>query len=135
MAKQTQIDALLKQVQSGKLTSDKAKILSYIGKHPYTTDLDLVNHLGMHRKTASARLTDLEDMGLITTRGVQEQEGYSRNRYITVDNAALSRYLREQRDNDKYIKWLKKGLNDYDCKISYPLIELLNKHLMEVEPF
>lgn len=134
MAKQTQVLALFNQIKTGKITSDKARILDYITKNPYTTDLDLVNNLGMHHKTASARLTDLEDLGLLTTRGTAIQDGNERGTYVATDNISLASILADARTDEKYEKWLKKGLKAFDTKMSLPLIELLQQHFTELYP-
>lgn len=57
------IDALNYQLTSGKATSDRAKILLEISKKPLTIE-NLVL-MGWKIQTASARCSELEDLGMI----------------------------------------------------------------------
>jgi hypothetical protein len=61
--KSNKIDALNYQLTSGKATSDRAKILLEISKRPLTIE-NLVL-MGWKIQTASARCSELEDLGMI----------------------------------------------------------------------
>jgi hypothetical protein len=61
--KSNKIDALIYQIQSGKAKSDRAKILLQISKQPLTIEKLVL--LGWKIQTASARCSELEEMGLI----------------------------------------------------------------------
>jgi len=61
--KSNKIDALLYQITSGKATSDRAKILLHIKQQPLT--IEKLVMLGYKIQTVSARLSELEEFGLI----------------------------------------------------------------------
>ena len=61
--KTNKIDALIYQLTSGKSKSDRAKILSHIKQQPLTIEKLVL--LGYKIQTVSARLSELEEFGLI----------------------------------------------------------------------
>jgi len=61
--KSNKIDALIYQITSGKAKSDSAKILLEIEKQPLTIEKLVLK--GWKIQTASARCSELEDLGLI----------------------------------------------------------------------
>ena len=61
--KSNKIDALIYQITSGKAKSDSAKILLEIEKQPLTIEKLVL--MGWKIQTASARCSELEDLGMI----------------------------------------------------------------------
>jgi len=53
------------QELTGKKVSDKQRILYFINKHYYISIADCIKYLKMKHQTASARLSDLNDEGII----------------------------------------------------------------------
>jgi predicted DNA-binding transcriptional regulator len=66
------IKALLNQISSGKLKTDMARVLYYIKTHPYTTLPEIERKLFLKHETASARVSDLLDIGIIEEQGVKK---------------------------------------------------------------
>lgn len=115
MNKEMKIKALLKQVQSGKLENDKSRILDYgIRKRQFTIN-DICLDLCMIVQTASARISDLEDLGFLKVVGSIED--------YTLFEVELDSNLRLQnankRNKDKFQKWLSKADEFVDFIPSY----------------
>lgn len=58
-------ETFFEQIRSGKLINDKQRIYAYVKKHPGITLNDLSRGTRIVIQTASARLSDLMDMGVI----------------------------------------------------------------------
>lgn len=131
MTKQTQIDALLMQIQTGKIETDKAKILNYIKNNPSSSRIDITAGLNMHEYTVGARISDLEDMGLIVclAKNTKEQRGSKQSTYIFVHDEVDRIVLAEARHRAKYIKWVNKGMNEFCKYMPNDLIEELQSEL------
>lgn len=107
------IEALLKQIHSGKRLSDKARILEFIMKHPYCTTIDVEVKLNMLHQTSSARISDLLDLGVIEERGTKATATSSFT-YLKFQPSYLKQVLNaKKRKKEKYNHWLSKGLNDF----------------------
>lgn len=107
------IQALLKQIHSGKRMSDNARILDYVMKHPYCTTSDVEIKLNMLHQTASARISDLLDMGVIEERGKKETAKSSFT-YLKYQSSALKQIINaKKRKQDKYKNWLNKGMTQF----------------------
>lgn len=103
--KTNKIDALLYQLTSGKAKSDRAQILLEISKRPLTIE-NLVS-MGMKIQTASARCSELEEMGFI-------QKMYNPTNSFSwfkfVEDPQEREYLRNMIANNKKAKYFAKGL-------------------------
>jgi hypothetical protein len=103
--KSNKIDALIYQITSGKAKTDSAKILLELSKQPLT--LEYFVFKGMKIQTASARCSELEEMGLI------------KKIYNPINSFSWFQYVsdpQEQQDlrnliaNEKKSKYFSKGL-------------------------
>lgn len=65
-------EALIEQINSGKLDGDKAKILHYIKTYKTATLQSLCSHFNKPIQTISARVSDLNKMGLIYVDDLKE---------------------------------------------------------------
>lgn len=111
------IEALIKQVQSGKTKTDKQRIVNY-GLHKLSkfTIKDLEYDLNMKLETIVARVSDLQDLGIVAVKKNVEQHGSTYSLfYIELDEQKQTEN-RKQRLTDKYVRWLKRIelFNDFD---------------------
>jgi hypothetical protein len=102
--KSNKIDALNYQLTSGKATSDRAKILLEISKKPLTIE-NLVL-MGWKIQTASARCSELEDLGLIK-KLYNPTNSFSWFQFVSDPQERED--LRDEVLNNKKIKYFAKG--------------------------
>lgn len=107
------VQSLLNQINSGQLKNDMSRILNHIKTYPLTTLPEIKRKLGIVHQTASARISDLLDMGLIeekeekkTTTGVHSYFKYQPDPRIQSINAL-------KRKKEKFENWKKKGINQF----------------------
>lgn len=107
------IEALMKQIRSGKRMSDMARILNYVIKNPFCTTAEVEIKLGMKHQTASARISDLLDLGAIEERGSKVTAAskctcliHQPNRFKQLENA-------KKRKKVKFENWKNKGLKSF----------------------
>jgi len=110
---EAKIDAYLKQVNSGKMSNDASKILGLIYTNPDTTLLDVEKNLKMLMQTASARISDLMDMGAIYITGEIEKGERKFSTYKYEKNPARRSALEFQRREHKLGSWIELGLNSF----------------------
>jgi len=112
MATKNSIDALITQIESGKLTNDAGRILSYIltldSYKGNPTSIEISNLTGILHRTVTARLIDLLDLGLIDYAGTQTQRGKNRSTYKYISNPADRIRLSRRRENERYISAIKR---------------------------
>lgn len=103
--KSNKIDALIYQITSGKAKSDSAKILLEISKQPLTLGHFILK--GWKHQTCSARLSELEDLGLIK-KIYNPTNSYSFFQYVS--DPVERKELQNRIANDKKAKYFAKGL-------------------------
>ncbi len=109
MKNSNKIDALLYQLESGKMECDKSKILNLIRYLPMT--LENIVASGWKIQTASGRLSDLEEMGLVEK--IYNPDGkYSF--YKFVEGNEKREQLREDIKREKVFKYFSRGC-ELDC--------------------
>lgn len=114
--KTNKIDALLFQVRSGKLKSDKSKLLHLLQFNNLT--IKQFVSLGWRIQTVSARLSDLEEMGLVVK--IYNPNGeYSF--YKFVENKEEQEKLRKENGRNKIFKYFSKG-----CELEFLIFNDLN---------
>jgi len=96
------------QELTGKKVSDKQRILYFINKHYYISIADCIKYLKMKHQTASARLSELNDEGI-----VQISEGETCTYYKLSKNPEK---VKEQRERIK-IDGLIKKLESYGYEV------------------
>lgn len=96
-------NAFIKGIESGKFNSDKAKIYRMLQNESLT--LDMIVLRGINKETASARISDLLDLGVI------KSTGQTVSFFLVVTDLNEVKQLQQQRANDVYLNWLKKGKN------------------------
>lgn len=75
MSKKITQEEFFDQVQSGKLLNDKQRLYSHIKKHPGITLGNLSRATKIVLQTASARVSDLMDMGIVEVPVKQSEIG------------------------------------------------------------
>ena len=108
------VKALLDQISSGKLQTDMARILHHIKTYPYTTLTELERKLNMKHQTASARVSDLLDLGLIEEQGTKKSHHSFQTYFKFQPNISKQEYNARKRKRTKYQHWLKKGLSQFE---------------------
>jgi len=103
--KSNKIDALIYQITSGKAKSDSAKILLEIEKQPLTIEKLVLK--GWKIQTASARCSELEDLGLIK-KIYNPTNSFSWFRFVR--DPQEREELRNRIANEKKQKYFAKGL-------------------------
>ncbi len=109
----TRLKALMKQIESGQMETDSARILDYIMMHGMTSRPIISDVLGIPEKTVSARVSMLLDIGVLEV--VEHDSGdkpdyeilrYQRDAMRQVANA-------HERKRKKFISWKKRGLKEF----------------------
>lgn len=112
--KTAKIQALEKQIQSGNIKTLHAKILRYARQRRGFFIMELQQILSIARSTATARVSELEDMGLVKyveARNVgfaKDKQGYFK---AILDEEGQKRH-RWIRRSKKYNRWLNTGIEE-----------------------
>lgn len=123
----TRLKALMKQIESGQMKTDAAKILDYIIKEKMTSRPMIGDALGIPEKTVSARVSGLLDMGVIEVIETDplpidspeyEILSYQKDPLRQVKNA-------HERKKEKFNQWKKRGINEF--------VEFLNEEQLELK--
>ena len=94
-------NAFLDGIDRGKFNNQKSKIFNLLKKKPLTLEM-LILH-GYPEKTASARISDLMDLGLVQAKG--EKISFF---YVVLDSQRQIELI-NQRKEINYNKWVQKG--------------------------
>lgn len=124
MYNETKIKALKKQIESGKIKTDSAKILNYIQNKVIAVNMpSICRDLNMAEKTVSARLSGLQDIGVIELSKVKgNNHNYYKYQPLQYEQICNS-YKRKE---DKFNQWKKRGLTEFDSflkETGYNLLE------------
>ena len=106
---QAKIEALMQQVASGRIKSLQGRILSMIMVKARTLD-ELRADYGFTHQTVSARLSELEDLGLITKARRVAGESYSS--YHFVEDMAEQVRLRRRKEAERRQRWVDLGVRN-----------------------
>jgi DNA-binding MarR family transcriptional regulator len=109
MKRSNKIDALLLQLSSGQMENDKVKLLHTLSFADLT--LAQIVSMGWKIQTASGRLADLEEMGLVR-KTYNPNSKYST--YSFVKTSEEQKELREDIQREKLLKYFSKG-----CELNY----------------
>jgi hypothetical protein len=94
-------NAFLNGVNSSKFNTDKAKIYRILEKQPLTLDGLVLK--GFKKETASARISDLMDLGLV--KAIGENVSF----FQVVKDEEEIKLLIECRNHANYLNWVKRG--------------------------
>ena len=94
-------NAFKKGLESGKFETDKLRIYKLLEKEPLTLDMLVLR--GIKKETASARISDLMDLGVV------KAIGQNISFFQVVTDEKEIKELRRNRSRESFLKWLKKG--------------------------
>lgn len=117
------IKALLAQIESGKIKTDAGKILNFIIKRGTSNAVHMESLLPMFNKTLSARISDLEDLGLIYKSGTFNDGKHSSYSYEPDPEKQQANRLK--RHLEKFEIWKARGLKDFAQHLPEDAIEIL----------
>lgn len=106
MEPSNKIKALFEQIDSGKMESDKVKILKAIIEKPRT--IESFTLIGMRYSTVTARLSDLCDLGLVK-KHINPCGKYSYFSYVKDENE--QQRLRDELMTEKRQNYIKRGVD------------------------
>ena len=115
------IAALQKQIDSGNIDTDKAYILSLIQKNDLTID-NLETILTIQYSTITARISDLQDLGLIYVKHSNNKGRFSVYAYESC--MGKQSFNRADREKLRFQKWVKKS-KDFNRFLSTDEIEFI----------
>jgi chaperonin cofactor prefoldin len=100
------INAYLEQIRKGWNIKDKTKIVQMLSDGPKTLEHFVLS--GLKIQTASARLSDLEDEGIV----YKKADNHGSFSWYYLENDVAKQELNQQAKLlEKKLKWLKCGLN------------------------
>lgn len=108
----------IKQLNEGFLKSKTIVVLDYISKHQHTNLYDLRIALSMSHQTITSRISNLMDEGVIKIIGsttIKDNE-YSIYKFVSAESEQT--LLKSQRAEEKFLNWVKQGLNDHSYFLS-----------------
>ena len=108
---EAKIEALLNQIESGKMKTDSAKILKYIIDSGICTTPDVEFKFAMKHQTASARMCSLEKIGIIERAGTVDTQSGTHTLYRYQSNPIKIAENAHEYRMKSYGKWLKRGRN------------------------
>ena len=123
---QAKIKTLLEQVEKGNLKSKRAEILDLLADEKPKTINDICYYISFkNRDTLVARLSELEDMGLIYKKGVKSLTDTYYTMYQYEPDETKQAELRNQVKLKKFEAWKKRGVKQFSELLSDELKELL----------
>jgi predicted transcriptional regulator len=119
----------LRLIETGELKNKSVKILHFIIHHPHT-DLDSIRtSLNLPHQTCSAILSTMMDYGLVKGVGERQKNGLYYSQLLFVNNEIERDMLAFKREQEKFIQWVHRGIEDYNKHISPYLLQELHKVL------
>ena len=119
----------LRLIETGELKNKSVQILHFIIHHPHT-DLDSIRtSLNLPHQTCSAILSTMMDYGLVKGVGERQKNGLYYSQLLFVNNEIERDMLAFKREQEKFIQWVHRGIEDYNKHISPYLLQELHKVL------
>lgn len=106
---EAKVQAWLRQIETGKIKTNVVRCLAYIKSNPYTTIYEMRTALGMPHQTLTATISLLMDEGALMFQGERQQNNEWYSALIYVSDQNTRQYIRNQRERDKFVLWLKQG--------------------------
>ncbi|WP_456867558.1 winged helix-turn-helix domain-containing protein [Galbibacter sp. BG1] len=110
MIKDNSIKSFKRQIESGDRDSDLSKIHKFIELNPRSTRLDIEARLGISTQTASARIAELLDTGVLFEEANKKFNGHSYSLLSVEKNEDKIEINRIARKKKKFKHWIKQGL-------------------------
>lgn len=119
----------LKLIESGELKNKSVRVLHFLMNNPLT-DLDQVRTtLQMPHQTCSAVISNLMDCGMIKGVGERTKNGLHYSQLVVVESEQERDILAYKREQEKFMVWINRGLDDYQKYLSPIVIQELRKVL------
>ena len=96
------IKALIDQIESGKITTTKALILHHIKENDFSFISKMEYELRLPNQTLTARISDLEDVGLIYKKGEIKTGNRTMSRYYFQEDETKQEVLAKVRKQEKF---------------------------------
>lgn len=131
MGKSPKLKALKQQIESGKIITDAAKILnSIINNH--RTIKSIIPDTGIKESTIVARLSDLEDLGVITKSGTLKYNSIEYTIWEYEPDPIKQNININKVQIRKYLQWRSRGLKLYRnlmtgnliTELEYPMVTI-----------
>ncbi len=108
------IQALKKQIQSGKMQTDSARILEYIMRTGPAFIPELMQTLHLKQPTVTGRVSDLEDLGLLENLGafMTPFSDYKQSKFGYISSEEKQKLNRINRRLKKRNRWLNVGIEE-----------------------
>jgi hypothetical protein len=116
MTRETRREALMQQINSGKMESDSARILDYYKNlYPGGSIAPFVGQrLGIKgSSTVKARITQLLDLGILKCGGKLKHQGYNHTVFLYEPDPERWDTLADVRHYDKFQIWIARGENEF----------------------
>jgi predicted transcriptional regulator len=127
------VKSLVEQIESGNLSNNLTRILNFV-KMNNPTDLHEIRiKTNIAHQTVSSVISKLMDLGLIYFQDEIKKENtcYSKI-YYSKDEEEVAEIIKK-REKEKFIKWIKSGLNDFSEKLNIFFINELETLIIENE--
>lgn len=122
-----QLDELRNQEISGNKINNEHAVLNYIANNKHCTINDLIKNLSIQKVTIVARLSSLEEKGLIYKTGKVKENKRSYSTFIYEPNIEKQHYLTLKRK--KFLKNKSiKSLLRFEDQLNITLVELLKSN-------
>lgn len=104
----------IKQLNNGFLKSKTIIVLDYISKNPNTNLHEMRNAVPhLSHQTITSRISNLMDEGIVKITGDVEINETPYSTYLFVSSTDEQLDLKRQRAEEKFLGWVKQGLNDH----------------------
>jgi predicted DNA-binding transcriptional regulator len=107
---ETKIKALQKQIDSGQIKTDAARILDFVIENAFATAPEICKQLKMPEKTVSARCAGLQDLGILEVMPMKYSDFQI---YTHQPVKKLQIYNAYKRKEAKFKQWKKRGLKEF----------------------
>lgn len=114
----------MRQIDSGQMKNDASRVLNYIIINGYTSLPLICDALGMPEKTVSARLSGLQDIGIIEIVPSKEGEQTDFQIYLYQSDPMSQVNNAYRRKKAKFNQWKKRGVTEFSEFLGLEQIEL-----------
>jgi len=113
-SRETSVLALKKYLASGKRLTHTLRILQLLMETPHPlSEYSIRKTLGLHQNTCSARLSELQEEGLVRAVGRTYVAKQEVNLYAFVPDPEVQNRLRLERLRENYEQWKKRGFEQF----------------------
>lgn len=125
-----QKQSYLEQVVSGNTNTVAAKVLHFIMNNPESDFTDVMNALHLKSHSATARIAELHDAGLIKISKEIRIAGHKHSMYVFVQEPSEQKKIKLERRIEKFNNWVKLGENKFDFFMNDQTRETILKNIL-----